>query len=399
MTPGPALSLVPTAGTPRGKSDSTAAGVVDLARQLPLSNRRGIGSKSEPEGSWEGFGVDRLSVSFPLAGEPDREAFQVVQDRRAHSDDTAGSATMGATVPLHLTPVEGKRTKVTAGVFVGAAQVGGSWWGKVEANPSRFGDPDGCSLLPLDGLPGAVQTMVDAASSLGLRSTESVEDWRVKRVDLARDVRGVPDPSGLLWGLLPLHRPYARHQTVWADPSHRGAQTLWVGSGAGGCRLYDQHEAYSDKGAERGSVRWELEARDEWISREVRAGGANVGAVLEHRDRLVSLAMKRWEWSKMGATVTASSEVIAKVEALIQVGGFIHDGQWVKFTPARAKSFLGALLMASHGRSGVAAKATNAYHAKVLAHLGVVMSPRLFAEQDDAPVGRLDWHSGEWVAA
>lgn len=365
----------------------------------------------------DGFGIDRLSLSFPLRGEPDPAIFEnrsarlapVVVDEVSGSVEQREHLTYGVNVPLTTKrptmPVGGdptrqqiKRPEVTSGVFVGAAQVGGGWWGKVESNPARFDDPDGCSLLRLDRLDEAAERMWSVVEQLDLGSSVDLEGAKVKRVDLARDFRDVRSPSGYVWGLLNIKRPYAKRQYVYSDPQRRNAQTLWAGSGAGGVRLYDQNEAYADKGAPRGSLRWEVEARGDWLARALKSQSITYGRLSV--SRLVELAETRWEWSGMGIEVTSANDVVSKVKALVDVGGYPDDdGEWVKVTPALARGFLGQLLLGAQGLDLASAKATQSQHHKLQRYLGVTITPQLFAEFDSAPVGRLDWCTGQEIAA
>lgn len=352
-----------------------------------------------------GFGVDRLSMSFPLAVAPDAARFLVPgakapRVQQSLRPDGESDRTLSVNVPLTTKTLDDGRSVETSSVFVGATLVGGRWWGKVESNPARIGDPEGCSLLQLDDLADVGSLMFDVAATI-LRPAEDVDSARVKRVDLARDFRDVRNPSGYVWALLNVKRPYAKRQFVYSDPNRNRAQTLFAGSGAGGVRLYDQFEAYAEKGAPQGALRWEVECREDWIGKGARSCAVNFGSLVgsEGVSRLVSLAESRWEWSGMGNEVTSTSDVVSKVAAVVAAGGYPDGDRWVKVTPAVARGFLGQLLMDVQGLDMRSSKTQQSQHHKLQKYLGVVVTPELFVERDSAPVGRLDWSTGTEIAA
>lgn len=102
-------------------------------------------------------------------------------------------------------------------VMVGLRTVAGAPWGKVECNPARFADPDGCSLLEPRQLPAALSVMWAAAGAV-TRPTCGLDDARLRRVDVARDFRGVTSPALYVEGLGPVKRPYARRSFTYNDP-------------------------------------------------------------------------------------------------------------------------------------------------------------------------------------
>jgi hypothetical protein len=273
-------------------------------------------------------------------------------------------------------------------IFVGVTEVAGKLWGKVEANPSRFADPSGCSLLPLDRLQDACQVLASTAQ-LVLHPGERVEQWRVKRVDLARDFRGISTPAFYVGGLLHVSRPYARRTYIYSDPSKGNAQTLWAGGKGGGCRLYDQHEAYAEKGAPPGSLRWEVEARGgngSWLERE---SLSTVGDLVGNMMPLESLAARRWEWSGMGR------EIGSVMQAVVQVQG-------LGLSEAKRQRLLGALLEESCGIASTRAarSETSIEYRRLKKELGYVVVPAIDRLIDaGASRGRLDWDSGTEIAA
>jgi hypothetical protein len=331
-----------------------------------------------------GFGVDRLSLSFPvrsMADDPGTWPMATVREK-----GTAGESwTRGRRFTTH-DPATGEVGAVT--VFVGVTEVQGQLWGKVEANPSRFADPGGCSLLPLDRLQDACQVLASTAQ-LVLEPSQRVEQWRVKRADLARDFRGIGAPGFYVGGLLHVHRPYARRTYIYSDPSKGNAQTLWAGGKGGGCRLYDQHEAYAHKGAPEGSLRWEVEARGgngSWLEK---VGLGTVGDLVRDTAPLERLAESRWEWSGMGREIGSVAQAVVEVQGL-------------GLSTAKRQRLLGALLEEACGIADTrAARGESAVeYRRLKRELGYVVVPAIDTlVAAGAQRGRLDWDSGTEIAA
>lgn len=260
---------------------------------------------------------------------------------------------------------------------------------KVECNPSRIADPDGCTLLRVGDFHAAAAmmyeqllTMVDPACDLAMA--------RVKRIDLARDFREVVAPEVYPRGLLNLRRPYAKRSFMYADPAKGNAETLFVGSGAGGVRLYDQHAAYAEKGAPEGSLRFEAEFRRDWLRRRGMECIADVGP-----GGLSLAAWDRWEWSQLGTQVTGVANVVDAVNALVRDGVLVTPSG--KPSWSKAHRLLG--MMVAEGL-GVAMPAGSnrsaAEYGKLKRRLGVVPSAALFAA-DQTARGRLDFATGREV--
>jgi hypothetical protein len=321
-------------------------------------------------------GVDRLSVSFPLAGYRD----EVFTDRRTVQGPGRTVEAESLSTSLRSARYPG------AGVFVGVRyQPGSGFFGKVECNPARLNDPEGCSLLSLDRVGLAVGLMWAAAEGIGVVSAVPVEDWRVKRLDVARDYVGVTVPGFYVRGLMNVRRPYARVVSLYADPARGAAETLWAGSKAGGCRLYDQHQAYAQRGAQAGAMRFEVEARSSWLSKV----GIETVADLTSGN-MESLAAQRWEWSGMGTQITGMANVVERVQ------GLVHSGE---LSQAKALHLLGALVAESFGVGAPKSRSTHADYRRWYARLGVRPTVELFAGADVQVTGRLDWESGREVLA
>lgn len=336
-----------------------------------------------------GLGCDRLSLSFPVAGFDPTAFDRASMERDGMSETVEVGSWLG-----HVRP--GKDTKYAgAAVTVGVRKVAGAWWGKVETNPSRFVDPAGCGLLPLHLTDRAIEALQDVVWSKGMIPATDVEDWRVKRLDIARDFTEVSAPEFFIRGLEPLHRTYARRKGVWSDVDCGSAQTLHVGSGAGMARLYDQFAAYAEKGAERGDVRAEFEFRDGWL------GGAGVVTVSDLDQRKCEdLVARRWPWSRFGEVVTGQSNVGIAVGRIVQAGGYADEtGEWRKVTPAKARSFLGYLWQQSSGIAWGTSNDAHSDYERLSRHLGVHPGADLLGAPDVEVAARLDFESGREIAA
>ena len=235
-----------------------------------------------------------------------------------------------------------------------------------------------------EDVPHAILTMAERAGIVP--AIDSLEDVRVKRVDVARDLRGVTVPSVMLRALLGVRRTYARNSVLWSDPRRNGAETLAVGSGAGLVRLYDQHAAYREKGAPEGSLRFEVQARKGWLN----AAGIHTAADLTAR-RLDDLARHRWEWARMGETVTGTANVVAAVE------GKVRSGEW---SPTMADRLLGQMLRESLGIPRAMNGHTASKYEQMKRELRLTTAEDLGSVLPDATVrARLDYESGFEVAA
>jgi hypothetical protein len=206
-----------------------------------------------------------------------------------------------------------------------------------------------------------------------------LRDARVKRLDIAGDFQGVEEPTFYIRGLAPMKRPYARRQYVYNNPQRGNAETFWVGSGAGGVRLYDK--AQENPAAPEGTVRWECECRSDWLERI-----AGIRVVEDLSDEKVALlAADRWEWSAMGREVSATDRVVEKV---------IRS----ELSPAKQRGFLGHCLMESRGVSAPMGKATAAAYRRLQRDLNVVLDARMFDGGRGAGfVGWLDYEAGKEI--
>ena len=287
--------------------------------------------------------------------------------------------------PVKTVGTYSSRRQLAPGVhgFVSCRQVPESqvaeWWGKVECNPSRVVDPEGVGLSSVEDLPVTLYAIQLTAESC-MDPSVDVDDWRVKRLDVARDFEGVEDPGRSIRGLGPIHRPYSRQNHVYFDPRANQAETLMVGNGTGKTRLYNKHVESHGAAAE-GTVRWETQAKRDWLR--------SVGGIERVRDltkeRIGEFAENRWEWSAMGV------EVASSVGRLVRVVQSSED-----LSERETAFFLGWLMCEAAGQPmRTLSPATVAKYRRMQRTLGIA-APSDFEGQVEV-VTRLDWNSGREV--
>ncbi len=186
-------------------------------------------------------------------------------------------------------------------------------FGFIEFNPARVVNSQGYGLATVEDTLGALTDAVKASTCV-LTPVNSDEwtSYKIRRIDVARDFHGVRFPSALIRGLAPIHRKSSRVNAVYSDPLSAGAQTLIVGTQKSGLvRLYDK-SAQTKGAVEPGTVRWEVQARQEWATRY---GGLQTIEDLALRG-IHDLARNRWEWSAMGSEVTSIAGMVSAVLSL-----------------------------------------------------------------------------------
>ena len=312
-------------------------------------------------------GVDRLSVTFPVWAYEGRPEAWVTRS-------ISGSPSSERRLLNGFVQCGAVR------VFVGVSEayVDGAMirrTGKFECNPSRVLDPDGYSLASLSEASECFSDVLGAVEQLVVPSCD-VSEFRVTRLDVARDFVGVDHPSVLIRSLGSLHRPWSRRNLTHADPSRNGAQTLMVGSGAGVVRLYDKAEETRGK-APPGTVRWEAECRKAWA--ENYGGVKHLGDLSD--DSVDALASDRWEWSQMGAEVAGDlSRLVERVS--------VSD-----LSAAQKRGFLGFLVQQAAGLDcSDISQTTLAKYRRLQRELGIVAPAQLSATV--RLLRRLDWDSG-----
>jgi hypothetical protein len=319
-------------------------------------------------------GLDKLSLSFRVE-KYDARPDQWDEVRRRHVLDDKGRSG-------YVTSMKKSERVGGSSVFVSLTEIpearAGAWWGKVELNPSRVVDAEGVGLAHVEDLP-EVLAVAEIAACIGMEPAEPVADWRVKRVDLARDFEAVDDPGRLIRGLAPVHRPYARLNLIHADPHRNRAETLMVGSGAGVVRLYNKHVQSGGQAAE-GTVRWESECKKGWLNER---GSVKRVSDLD-AESTERLALDRWEWSQMGVEVASS------------IGRLVQATAQTELTERERVFFVGWLMCEAGGQPvrGLS-KATLAKYRRVQRQIGIAAPCDVVSMVE--VVSRLDWDSGREV--
>jgi len=326
------------------------------------------------------IGCDRVSLSFPVAAfNPEPTAWNsittnrpgtVTVDPRGVVVDDQSDETRTASIE-----VEGQQ------VFCGLRYIKGAqrWYGKVEVNPARIGDPDGWESKGFAHAVDAMTAVVDqVATELMAPDIADAGQARVKRLDVCRDFQ-VPRPEFFIRGLGPVSRPWSKRNLVHFDPAKKGAQTLMVGSGQGVVRLYDKNAETGGKAGE-GALRWEAQMRSGWCENY---GGVERLSDLADDAKVVELTMNRWDWSAMGVEVSARQRVIEEV-------------QRSDLSQREQVSFLGWLMLQAEGIASPMSSSTLAKYRRLTRELGVVLGPEN-VDQATQFTARLDFIEGREV--
>lgn len=222
--------------------------------------------------------VDRLTLSFPLRSyEFDFDSWKSVSYRpriRIRRFQVGGAC---ATLSVYHT--------------------GASPTGSLDFNPARVHDPDGFSTCPWEFVYEAARKAFQGAHAL-VAPEVCLPEAGLARLDLARDFHGVTQAVTLIEGLA--HAPSSRVRGPVLYFGRGGAQTLTLRNKRGAAVLYNKHLERPDRVPE-GVLRFEAQSRHNWIRRY---GGMEVlGDLTEERGS--GLLRNRWDWSGMGAPVTA----------------------------------------------------------------------------------------------
>ena len=332
-----------------------------------FSNRKGTSSKNEGR---QVVGIDKLAVSFPVDSwdtNPDEWP-----DRSENQRGDTLLKSFGQMVPIDGHSVYlGVRERWFEGVLRQTT-------GKLEYNPSRVVDPAGCGLASVGDAMGTFPVVVGATGRWVDPAVPSC-DFRLTRIDPARDFEGIEQPTVLIRALGSLHRPYSRKNLVHADVKRNGAQTLVVGGKASDVRLYDKYQERKGREVEaaRGTVRWEAQSRKEW--NENYGGIKWLGDIDD--ESVGQLARDRWEWSQMGAEVAGDlSRLVERVHA-------------ADLSRAQRRAFLGWLVEQAAGMEAeVESSATLAKYRRLQRELGIAAPVELLATVK--VLRRLDWETG-----
>lgn len=330
------------------------------------SNRSRVSRLTEPSAPL--VGLDRVSLSFPV--------LRFDHDQRSWSNVNVQKAGMPSEHCLWGTT---ERVK-GASVFLGVSEHKGTGrvTGKLEVNAARLVDPAGWALVPAGPATDALRALRPTVEHL-MTPSAKLDDWRVRRGDVARDFFGITGPNDIIRALGPLPRPYSRRRLVYSDPSGCGAETLSVGSNAGVVLLYDKCRESGGKAPE-GTVRWEAQCRGGWL---VKYGGIQALSDLDEESCL-RLAEDRWAWSAMGTEVGS----VAPAYEVLEAAGM----SWRQFS-----GFWAWLCAQAAGRRPVLSKETLARYRRRQRELNVAVDGGEVKVQNGALMRRLDWQSGREV--
>ena len=338
-------------------SDSVVTGTLSLSN----SREKCIPSEDLP-------GIDRLSLSFPVSS--------FVRNRDLWSSWAEGShpaygpyVRVGGRFPV--APFQSAFIGLTAYDSVP------SIWARVEWNPSRVVDPDGCSLA-------SVYQALDTASEVMAGVFDFVENpvldperINVTRLDVARDFSsGCFTPERFIRSLANVPRPYARRSSIFSDPKSGRAETLTVGSNSGALRLYDKF-VESSGSVDPGTMRLEFQCRKSWLRRY---GGISSLADL-NGDSVTLLSRNRFDWGGMGAEVDSTGDLWSRLQS-------------TSLSERERVFFLGWLVASRSGSTPNLGSATLAKYRRLQRELGVSLDS---SESGPGFVSRLDWESGQVV--
>ena len=246
-------------------------------------------------------GIDYLHLSFPiLPPRLDLEDWRRVTTRAPGSPAiTLGRRTFGRGPESYTLCVYKRRQHV--GVLA-------DYWCALEFNPARFVDPVGIGLCDYGDLKDVARLVIGMACR-HVRPITQIEDFQVRRVDLAQNFYGVQDPARYICGLRIVPRPYATSTSIFFDSRTGRPETIMAGSKSGGSvRLYDK-SAHRLWQAPPGTMRFEIEARQGWCQR--------LGAISTFDDlteaNLVKLRENRSAWFGLEAQVMTTEAAFERI--------------------------------------------------------------------------------------
>jgi hypothetical protein len=252
-------------------------------------------------------------------------------------------------------------------------------YGFIEFNPARVVNSQGYGLAKVEETLGALtQAVLASRRVVTPLNPDEWSSYKIRRIDVARDFHGVRFPSALIRGLAPIHRKSSRVNAVYSDPLSAGAQTLIVGTQKSGLvRLYDK-SAQSKGAVEPGTVRFEVQARQEWATKY---GGLETVEDLANRG-IHDLARNRWKWSAMGSEVTSISGMVS---AVLSLG----------LTEHQTTTFVGLLVRQAAFCPWAPSNSPAKKYRDLQGKLGIVVTARAFDSLSFS--SRLDWETGEEI--
>jgi|tagenome__1003787_1003787.scaffolds.fasta_scaffold20951861_4 hypothetical protein len=267
-----------------------------MATQEAVASNRGTTSPKTPRpmGAEIGMGIDKLAFSLEIS--------KIIQNK-----------TLWDRMNPQFAEAHDYLTMNTS-LHIKARRIGSGLRCVVEYNPSRIVDPYGHSLCRIEELFYTVGVIVHQLTGR-VEIEGDVTDALVRRLDVARDFR-VADPQFYLTGLRPLHRRNGANPSLWYDEKSGAASSLRVGTSRLAHARHPNHVTLYDKGLKAGTpetkgvLRWEMEGRT-WTERY---GDIKTLADLTPA-RINTLAVNRWDWSRMGEVGVSEHEFVDHVWA------------------------------------------------------------------------------------
>jgi len=141
----------------------------------------------------------------------------------------------------------------------------GTWRCFLHFNPSRIVEPVGIGLCRLHDLHNVIEEVMGVVSQ-HVRPYGPSDYFSVRRIDIARNLRGITRPADYLLGLRAVYRPHAT-LTGLLGGAGPACGTLQSGSASGGkVKLYDKH-LKDPHLAPPGTMRAEVEAHSGWCKK------------------------------------------------------------------------------------------------------------------------------------
>lgn len=297
-----------------------------------------VQSSSECEGFPAGLddviGVDKLWLTTPVRRYAGDEAWRTIgADGRR---DVDVSSNFGARVHVRVYTDQG------------------SPWATISFNPSRFLDPQGCTLAPIRELPETMRLAFDVAGGV-VDLPGSPKSARVKRVDVSRDFSGISGVAIFLRAFADAPRGNAKFTRLSLGP--RGlVEGVATGSKSGGrAELYDKYIESKGRVPE-GTLRFEAQCRG-WARDRARIErGSDLNA-----ENLARLAWDRWNWAGFGASVASISHALAIISRS-------------DLKPATKRNLEGYLALRYVGHIAQMSSATRSRYNRIMKGLGIVVS-------------------------
>jgi len=246
----------------------------------------------------------------------------------------------------------------------------------VEFNPSRFVDPLGWGLCPIDRLHDVIAEALSMVMAL-VDPIGPADEVVIRRLDIARDFRDVLDVERIIRGLFEVKRTHCRQAGVFKDSSDVPG-SVSAGSRAGKVRTYDKCRQSRGQAPD-GTVRSELEARSGWLKRY--GGIYTLGNLTEAN--ILRLFINRMSWFGLEREIITFQIAIQRI---------IDED----LDPRRFQGLIKYMFNRNAGGEQKCSDRTAGKYEQFLRELGIAL---LLEEREPTMVSRLDLASGREVVA